>query len=121
MDYQIESTIEQLFNDSKNDHFKIMKGFAKSIFRSIQPADFKDVYLSISKEQGIELTELIVKNNLKNIVEFGTSFGISTLFLAQGVKKTNGKIISTELIESKAKRAIQNWRWNLRRFQISKP
>ena len=110
MTNQIESTLNQLFNDSKNDHFKIAKGVLKSIFRPIQPADFKDVYLSISKEQGRYLVQLIKDNNLKNIVEFGTSFGISTLFLAQGAIATNGKIITTELIESKAKKAIENFK-----------
>lgn len=58
---QIEITLNELFNDSKHDRYKIMKGFAKSIFRSIQPTDFKDVYLSISKKQGEYLTQLIKK------------------------------------------------------------
>lgn len=107
---KINVILNQLFNDSKNDHFKIMKGLAKSAFRSIQPIDFKDVYLSISKEQGKELVALIKEKNLKNIVEFGTSFGISTLFLAQGILETKGKIITTELIESKAKRATDNFK-----------
>lgn len=106
---QIDSTLRVLFNDSKHDHFKMVKGFAKSIFKPIQPKDFKDVYLSISREQGEDLEQLIIENNLKNIVEFGTSFGISTLFLAQGVLSTGGKIITTELIRSKAHKAVKNF------------
>jgi predicted O-methyltransferase YrrM len=106
----IESTLSQLFKDSKNDSLKIMKGLAKSILRPIQPADFEGAYLSISKEQGEDLVRLIIENNLKNIVEFGTSFGISTLYLAQGVIKTNGKIITTELLSSKANKAIENFK-----------
>ena len=104
----IEKTIESLFKDSKNDRLKMMKGVAKGVFRPLQPSDFKQVYLSISKEQGKDLKQLIIDNNLKNIVEFGTSFGISTLFLAQGAIETEGTIITTELIESKAKKAIEN-------------
>lgn len=107
---KIESVITKLYNDSKNDYLKMMKGVAKSIFRPIQPSDFKDVYLSISKEQGHDLVKLIIENDIKNIVEFGTSFGISTLFLAQGVLKTGGSIITTELIESKARKAIENFK-----------
>lgn len=106
----IEATISNLFEDAKNDRLKVIKGFAKSIFKPMQPADFKDAYLSISKEQGENLKELIKENNYKNIVEFGTSFGISTLFLAQGVIETKGRIITTELIESKAKKAIENFK-----------
>ena len=107
---KIENTINELFNDSKYDPIKMLKGAAKSIFRPMQPTDFKDAYLSISKEQGEDLVQLIKDNNLKNIVEFGTSFGISTLYLAQGVMETGGHIITTELIESKAKKAIENFK-----------
>ncbi|MUH34418.1 hypothetical protein D9O36_01070 [Zobellia amurskyensis] len=105
----IELTIDQLFNDAKSDRLKIIKGLAKSIIRPMKPIDFKDVYLSISREQGLDLVQLIKENNLKKVVEFGTSFGISTLFLAQGVKQTEGTIITTELIESKAHKAMENF------------
>lgn len=107
---QIEATITELFKDSKNDYLRMIKGAAKSMFRPMQPSDFKDAYLSISKEQGKELVKLIKKKRIKNIVEFGTSFGVSTLFLAQGVMQTGGSIITTELIESKAKQAIENFK-----------
>ena len=106
---QINTTISELFEDSKYDMLKMMKGAAKSVFRAMQPLDFKDAYLSISKEQGESLVKLITDNKLKNSVEFGTSFGISTLFLAQGVIETGGHIITTELIDSKAKKAIENF------------
>lgn len=107
---QIKTTINHLYNDSKNDHLKMMKGFAKSVFRPIQPSDFKNVYLSITPEQGEDLCEFIIQNDIKRIVEFGTSFGISTLFLAQGAVITKGHIITTELIDSKAKKAIDNFK-----------
>lgn len=107
---KIEATLNDLYNDSKSDKFNVIKGLAKSIFRGIQPSDFKDVYLSISRKEGKELVKLIKENNLKNIVEFGTSFGISTLFLAQGAMETNGRIITTELIETKAQKAFENFK-----------
>lgn len=107
---QIENTIAELYKDSKNDYLKMMRGAAKSIFRPMQPSDFKDAYLAISKEQGRDLVELIKRNDIKNIVEFGTSFGISILFLTQGAIQTGGRIITTELIESKAKKAIENFK-----------
>ncbi len=106
---RITTTINELFEDSKYDMLKMMKGAAKSVFRPMQPLDFKDAYLSISKEQGEDLKCIIKENSIKKIVEFGTSFGISTLFLAQGVIETGGRIITTELLESKAKKAIENF------------
>ncbi len=107
---QINETLADLYSDAKYDMIKAMKSIAKSVFKPIQPSDFKDVYLSISKEQGEDLVELIKQNNIQNIVEFGTSFGISTLFLAKGIIETGGHIITTELIDSKAKSAIENFK-----------
>ncbi|WP_298486698.1 class I SAM-dependent methyltransferase [uncultured Maribacter sp.] len=106
----INQVLIELFKDAKNDRIRMMKSFAKNPFRTMQPIDFKEVYLSISKNQGEELVSLIKKNNLKNIVEFGTSFGISTLFLAEGAIQTQGNIITTELIESKAEKAKENFK-----------
>jgi predicted O-methyltransferase YrrM len=107
---RIEATLNHLLADAKKDHLEMMKGLAKSIFRPMQPDDFKEAYLSISKEQGKGLVQLIKENSLKNIVEFGTSFGISTLYLAQGAIETRGHIITTELIQSKAEKAIENFK-----------
>jgi predicted O-methyltransferase YrrM len=107
---QINLTITELYEDAKYDKLKMMKGAAKSIFKSFKPENFEEAYLAISKEQGEDLVQLIKENNLKNIVEFGTSFGISTLFLAQGVLETNGHVITTELLTSKAKKAIENFK-----------
>jgi len=107
---KIAITINELYNNSKFDKVKIMKGALSSIFKSFKPENFEDAYLAISKEEGEALVQLIKENDLKNIVEFGTSFGISTLFLAQGVLETKGHIITTELLESKAKKAIENFK-----------
>ncbi|WP_339726104.1 O-methyltransferase [Maribacter stanieri] len=106
----ITTTLSELYNDAKNDKTRIIKGLVKSIIRPMQPEDFKHAYLSITEEQGLFLVELIKKNKLKNIVEFGTSFGISTLFLAQGALETKGRIITTELIASKAEKAMENFK-----------
>lgn len=106
---QIQNTITELYNDSKNDFLKVIPGVAKSVFRPMQPSDFRKAYLAISEEQGKVLTDIIKEHKYKNIVEFGTSFGISTLFLAQGVLETGGRIITTELIPSKAEKAKENF------------
>ena len=105
---RVESKLKVLHTDAKKDFARMSKGTVKSIFRPIQPSDFKNVYLPISKEQGNTLRQLIIDNNSKNVVEFGTSFGISTIYLADAVRQTGGQVVSTELIESKAQKAIQN-------------
>lgn len=105
----IDNVLASLYNDAKKDRLRMTKNCLKFAFRSMQPEDFEDSYLSINKEQGADLVQLIIENNFKNIVEFGTSFGISTLFLAKAILETNGHIITTELVASKAKRAIENF------------
>lgn len=107
---KIESTLADLFEDAKYDQIRIMKALTKSILGPIKPIHFKDTYLAISKKQGEDLVQLIQENQVKNVVEFGTSFGISTLYLAEGILETNGSIVTTELIEDKAKKAIENFR-----------
>ena len=107
---KVEATIAQLYHAARNDELKIMTGMAKSLFRPIQPKDFKHAFLAIAPEQGRDLVQLIRQNKLKHILEFGTSFGISTLFLAQGVSETGGHIITTELIASKARKAVENFK-----------
>ncbi len=102
--------MHQLFDDARFDHLKMTKGMAKSIFRPMRPSDFEEAYLSISQDQGEELSRIIKERKFKNIVEFGTSFGISTIYLAQGAMETGGHIITTELIESKAIKAIENFK-----------
>lgn len=105
---KIEHKLAALHNDAKNDFMRMGRGMVKSIFRPMQPVDFENAYLPISRAQGQDIRELILKNNYKNIVEFGTSFGISTIYLADAARQTNGKVITTELLESKAHKAIQN-------------
>lgn len=105
---KVQQTLTALHEDAKKDYLRIGKGVVKSIFRPMGPADFEKAYLPISQEQGISLRKLIVENNCKTVLEFGTSFGISTIYLADGVRQTGGKVITTELLESKGKKALQN-------------
>lgn len=109
-EHTLAAVIKALYQDAKYDKLKMLKGAAKSLFRSFKPENFEDAYLAISKDQGEALMHLIQDKELKNIVEFGTSFGISTLYLAQGVATIGGHITTTELLGSKAKKAINNFK-----------
>lgn len=109
IDPVIFKKIDQLYKDSKKGG-GFVTALPKILFKSeIRPEDFKNHYLAISKDQGEFIYNLIVKKKLKKIVEFGTSFGISTLFLAAAAKECGGKIITSELIAEKAKKASQNF------------
>lgn len=105
---EASNVLKKLHKDAQKDMMRIASAGIKSVFRPMGPKDFENAYLPISKEQGQNIKELIIENNCKSIVEFGTSFGISTIYLAQGAQQTAGKITSTELLESKANRALKN-------------
>jgi predicted O-methyltransferase YrrM len=76
-------------------------------FAAVSPqeqADAKaEVYMPISARGGLLLYNLIRAARPATVIEFGTSFGISTLYLAAAVRDNGtGRVISTELSASKA-------------------
>lgn len=81
-----------------------------------EAADYKGVYhgyadnfLSVSPEFGRFLYICARARQAKRIVEFGTSFGISTIHLAAALRDGGGgQLIGTELEPTKAQRAHQN-------------
>jgi predicted O-methyltransferase YrrM len=72
-------------------------------------ARFKDIPLAISRETGTLLYMLARSGGARAIVEFGTSFGISTLHLAAALRDNGGgRLITTEFEPSKVARARDN-------------
>jgi predicted O-methyltransferase YrrM len=62
-----------------------------------------EIYMPVSIEGGRLLYSLVRATRPKTIVEFGTSFGISTLHLAAAVRDNGmGHVVTTELSASKA-------------------
>ncbi|MBB2793930.1 UNVERIFIED_ORG: putative O-methyltransferase YrrM [Rhizobium pisi] len=69
----------------------------------------KDLWLPVSREAGALLYMLARSSRARTIVEFGTSFGISTLHLAAALRDNGGgRLITSEIEPSKLKRAREN-------------
>jgi len=69
----------------------------------------KDLPLAVSRETGTLLYMLARSTKAKAIVEFGTSFGISTLHLAAALRDNGGgRLITSEFESSKVARARAN-------------
>ena len=69
----------------------------------------KDLWLPVSRETGVLLYMLARSSRARNIVEFGTSFGISTLYLAAAVRDNGGgRLVSSEFEPSKVRRAREH-------------
>jgi predicted O-methyltransferase YrrM len=68
-----------------------------------------DIYLPISAEGGRLLYALVRAARPGTVVEFGTSLGISTLYLAAAVRDNgSGRVVSTELSAVKVEAARAN-------------
>lgn len=69
----------------------------------------KDLWLPVSREAGALLYMLARSSRARTIVEFGTSFGISTLHLAAALRDNGGgRLITSEFEPSKLTRAREN-------------
>jgi predicted O-methyltransferase YrrM len=68
-------------------------------------------YIPVSPEAGRFLYTLARAIQTGSVVEFGTSLGISTIYLAAAVRdRGEGRVIATELHSGKAQRARENLR-----------
>jgi predicted O-methyltransferase YrrM len=65
-------------------------------------------YLSIGPRMGRFLYNSTRSIGARNIVEFGTSFGISTLYLAAAAADTGGRVTGSEFHPDKAEKARSN-------------
>jgi predicted O-methyltransferase YrrM len=71
----------------------------------------QDAYIPISAEAGKLLYALIRASRPETVVEFGTSFGISTIYLAAAVTDNGtGHVVTTELSSKKVEAAGSNLR-----------
>jgi len=66
-----------------------------------------DLLLSVGREAGILLYLLASGGQSKRILELGTSYGYSTVWLAAAARATGGKVLSLELRDFKIEHARQ--------------
>jgi len=78
--------------------------------RNWGPNFLKDKMIPIHREQGAFLYLLARSIRAETIVEFGTSHGLSTIYLAAAIRDngTEGQIIGTEFVAEKMAQAQRN-------------
>lgn len=111
---KVQNTLNRLYQDSKERNIRLEKEFDESkVDRSNPKSIFEakiEAYMAICYESGKLLYNLIQTSKSVNILEFGTSFGVSTIYMAAALKANggNGKVITTEYFQEKADEANTN-------------
>ena len=91
---------------SPEDRMRMMQ--SRTDYRDLYAA-LKDYPLPVSREAALLLYMLARSCRARTIVEFGTSFGISTLHLAAALRDNGGgRLITSEFEPSKVARAREN-------------
>jgi predicted O-methyltransferase YrrM len=113
-------TLARLHAEAKRDRLrflglvpKLVAGRlgGKGLWDVMTPAAMKDVYMPVNPDQGRLLYLTARALGARNVVEFGTSFGISTIYLAAALKDNRGgRVTGSEIEPSKHARALQNLR-----------
>ena len=118
MDTKAASALERLHAEAKGDRWKIARGIpavllglAKGIDvqQSIAPY-LSTAFIPVSPESGRFLYQLVLAHQARNIIEFGTSYGLSTIYLAAAARLTRGHVIGSELEPAKHAKALQHLR-----------
>jgi predicted O-methyltransferase YrrM len=111
----VSSLLDRLFQAAAGDSARwagvaghYPNGFAAVSARE-QADAYEQMYIPVSPEAGRLVYALVRASRPATVVEFGTSFGISTIHLAAAVRDNGtGRVISTELSAAKVARARAN-------------
>lgn len=104
---QAEAATSPVVKELPRDEFIRLAG-SKTEYRTFYGLA-KDLWLPVSRETGTLLYMLARAAWAKNIVEFGTSFGISTIHLASALRDNGGgRLITTEFEPLKVARAKEH-------------
>jgi len=117
-DPKIDAVLDRLHQEARANVLKLARvgasmAVGKLLGRKMDAARqaelFKDVSIPVNRDQGQMLYLLARTVGAKRIVEFGTSFGISTIYLAAAVRDGGGgRVIGTELEPTKHARALRH-------------
>ena len=100
LDPHIENLLRELHADSLRDSERRAdkpEGYGDDLVR------MGDLYLSVSPEEGRLLYLLARGGRATSLVEFGASFGISTLYLGAAARDNGGRLTTTEVHPDKCK------------------
>jgi len=116
-DPKLLAVLERLHSAARGDRLRFLRLLpvllpmfvgSKRLPPAEQAARLKDIYIPLSKAQGRFLYLVARSLAARRIVEFGTSFGISTIYAAAAARDVGGQVIGSELEPGKHRAACSN-------------
>lgn len=99
-DNKIESVLTRYHNRIEEE-----KTLAESLSFEERNERIDEFLLPVGEATGIFLNEMVKSSQSKTILELGTSYGYSTVWLAEAARANAGKVITMEKSEEKARYA----------------
>jgi predicted O-methyltransferase YrrM len=93
-------------------YYLYSKVTGRSFMKLVTPAMLRHMYIPVSRRDGGVIYALARGFGARRVVEFGASFGISTLYLGAAVRANGGGTVITTEIEPSKCRAVED---NVRR------
>lgn len=115
-DPEVTAALKRLHGRSKSDIWVLLRVLptlllsaarGQDISKAVEP-HLKNAYICVGPDQGKLLYVTARTIQARTIVEFGTSFGVSTIYLAAAARANNGRVIGTEMEPRKVKAARAN-------------
>ena len=115
---QAEAVLLRLYTQALKQNRQMFFHFLPKIFKLLgkgldwtgeNESFYEDKYIPIAPQQGKFLYMQALASGAKNIVEFGTSYGISTLYLAAAARVNGGRLITCEYLPHKAAAARKHF------------
>jgi predicted O-methyltransferase YrrM len=115
LDTRVSSLLERLHRDATRQERWLPLRFLDQLPRLLRRGGLDwaalgnrldDAFICLDRAQGEFCYTLLRALGARHVVEFGTSFGVSTIYLAAAVRDNGGgRVIGTELVPAKAERA----------------
>jgi predicted O-methyltransferase YrrM len=111
-DPKVKATLDRLRSAARGDFWKLPSAMplmvwsaltGKSLMKVLTPTRLAGAYLPVSRAMGEWLYLTARATQAKRIVEFGSSFGISTVYLAAAARDNGGEVVTTEIVPAKCR------------------
>jgi len=93
---KVSTVLNSLHEKSAADSIKRAEQRRKKDF-----SDWNTAYMAIDRDHGNFLYFLATLQKAKSFVEFGCSYGISTIYLASAAKDNGGRVVTTDIEPNK--------------------